>query len=127
MTKRGKAIVHLPTNIILLGLQKAFDINLNINYRGPSICINIRVQNATLCRMYSLWSPRPNIEINWDYQKIIYFFLSLCVSISVLSSFSPKSLSVAECRIPKKQSFYYQGQVRLDPDAVFEEKKLGSV
>ena len=35
ITERGKQIVHLQTNIILLGLKKAIDITLNFNNRGP--------------------------------------------------------------------------------------------
>ena len=37
-------MIHLSTNIILLGLQKAFDVTLNFKYRGPflePLCMNI--------------------------------------------------------------------------------------
>ena len=35
ITERNNQIVHLYAQIILLGIQKAYDVKLNISYRGP--------------------------------------------------------------------------------------------
>ena len=49
ITEMGNQIVHLSTNIILLGLQEALDGTLNLNYRGPVYRVLIYEYGGSRC------------------------------------------------------------------------------